>query len=242
MLSVEAVHVVDTSVVVVVVIVVPVMEVSLAVDAVEVSDVSVDVVTLVVPDVTVREVPVRLPVKVREVLVVNVMDTVPVAVVLDDVVWLDMLLVTLWLEVVARRYQTVGMSLPTQVILSCEMFTASNPIIVITLFVEIIGYLNLPSKLAKPSWTFTNCPSVFLQNPSKSRVRKITNSVTGGRTCVLTVALPALMFPVVAAVMPGTVIAKLTTVALSEVELLIALCVWFRFNTDCNNNGTTKLK
>jgi hypothetical protein len=131
-------------------------------------------------------------------------------------------------EVVYPRYQiTVSVAL-VQVMLSSVITVGDKPIIVIAPFVEMMGYLPTPLKLATPLVTVTLCPTLLCQFPSKPVYVAAVNVVTLGRRCTATCTPLLVMLPEETFAMPGTAATLETMVSPSELELLMADCAAFR--------------
>jgi hypothetical protein len=197
---------------------------------------------LVLVSVTVLLVYVSLPVRLKLLLVGVVavvllltVSVVPVVLPVDAVaVLVTLLLVT---EVVLVAVPVLGILYQTrvefplsQVTLLVNIKIASKPICVMTPFVEMMGYLPLPSKLLYPSLTLTNCPTLLSQKPSKSVERKSVRFPPTFFLCWVTVTPVELISPEVADAMPGTETTLLTMVSLRELlGLLIAAWASLRF-------------
>jgi hypothetical protein len=138
------------------------------------------------------------------------------------VVRLELVLeVSVEVSVAGRRYQEIELLLlpPTHVTLFSDTSVAAKPIMVMTPFVEMIGYLPRPSKFASPFSTVTACPMLLIQKPSKSSVRKSVMFDTVGVFCVTITPLTE-MLPEATDAMPGTAATFETMLWPSEAEEL----------------------
>jgi hypothetical protein len=125
--------------------------------------------------------------------------------------------------VLSRRYQIMLFTSLTQLTLFGDIDAAVKPIMAITPFVDMIGYLPRPLKEAKPSKTLTSWPSLLIQKPSNVRGVK-TVKFDFGLMLFSTETPLMLMLPVLAFAMPGTAAIFPTMEVPRVVELLIASC------------------